>query len=460
MALSQKELRSNIWRLAWPAILRMSFQTSVGIVTLILVGNYLMAEAVAAIGLAQRILFLVIGTMVALGVGTTALVAHNYGAGNKEIANIILSQSIILGVISAIILAFTLDKLGPYAIKLLMISNPDPEVIKMSSSYLKVIGYSLILGILMMIINAGLQGAGDMKTPMFFTIGMNILTIVLGIILIPGLGPIPSLGLIGAGLAEGISRALGGIIALSFLLKHRLVVKLSLKDLLTWRPEVIKNILNIGLPSAGEQLVRQSSQIVYTIFIAGLGTVAIAANQIVMTIQSVSFMPGFGFGLAATTLVGQSLGAKQADNAERYGYQISKYAMLFMGLMGAIFFFFAQPIAEIFVQEKDVADLAAKCLHIVAFSQIPFSILMVLNGGLRGAGDTRWVMYITTLGQWGIRLVLTLLLIWLGFGLVGVWIAMLIDLVLRSMLILWRYRSGRWKNIITKDNDKPKIQLS
>jgi putative MATE family efflux protein len=454
--LDNKEIRKNIWRLAWPAILRMGFQSSVSIVTLFMVGNFLGgAESVAAIGLAQRVMFLVIGTMSALTIGTTALVAHYYGAEMEEKSGEVVSQTILIGLVVAILLAIILDIFGPAAIKLLMLGNPDVAVIEMGSSYLRVIGYSMIAGLIMMIINAGQQGAGDMKRPMYFTLGINISTVILSVILIP------RLGLTGAGLAEGLSRAGGGITALVFLLRGKLVIKVEKEQFLKWQPAVVKRILHIGLPAAGEQLVRQSSQIVYTIIIASLGTVAIAANQVVMTVQMTSFMPGFGFGLAATTLVGQALGAKNPDNAERYGYETNKLAMIFMGVMGVIFFVWAEPLASFFVTDQEIVDLAALCLRVVAFAQIPFSAVMVISGGLRGAGDTRWVMYLTAGGQWGIRLVLSFILIWgFGFNLVGAWIAMLLDVLIRGFMTLLRYRSGKWKNILTiKQEKEPQVRF-
>lgn len=447
--MTKKEINKNIWHLAWPAILQMTFQTSVGIITLILIGNYLTgADAVAAIGLAQRIMFVVIGTMMALTVGTTALVAYNYGAGTKENAEIILSHSLIIGVIVALISGIGLHFFAPYLLGLLMLGHPDPHVIALGSSYLTVIGYCMVFGIILMIINAALQGSGDMKHPMYFTVIMNVLTIVLGIILIPGHGMIPSFGVKGAAMAEGIARALSGVIALVMLLKGRLVVKLPSMRNFSWQPKVVKDILRIGLPSAGEQWVNQSSQIVYTILISSLGTAAIAANMVIMTIHSMAFIPGFGFGAAATTLVGQSLGAEKPENAQTYGMATNNIAAVFNGLMGLVFFIWAQPLARVFVPDPEVMNLAASCLKVVAFAQIPMSVVMVLGGGLRGAGDTRYVMFTTMIGQWGLRLGLSVFAIWQGYGLVGVWMAMALDMFIRCFLILFRFRSGQWKNIL------------
>jgi putative MATE family efflux protein len=466
--LIKKEMKHNIWRLALPAILQMSFQTSVGIISMILIGNFLTgAASVAAVGLAQRIMFLVIGTLVALTVGTTALVAYNYGAGTKEEAGTVLFHSLIIGVVTALILGIFLDLCGPNLLGLLMLGNPDPVVIAMGSEYLTVVGYSMTFGVVLMIINAALQGTGDMKHPMYFTIGMNIITILLGLILIPGYRFIPSLGLSGAAWAEGLSRGGAAIIAFIMLIRGRFEMKLPVKKDWYWRPQVVKDILRIGLPSAGEQLVNQSSMIIYTALVASLGTAAIAANQVIMTVHSISFMPGFGFGAAATTLVGQSLGAKKSNHAQVYGVETNKMAAVFMGLMGVVFFFWSEPLPRLFIPDPEVVHLASQCLKIVAFAQIPLSVVMVLSGGLRGAGDTRWVMYITMIGQWGLRMGLSVFAIWHGFGLAGVWVAMLIDMTIRSILFIFRFRSGQWKTIIRKANPdlshgpvKPRSQCS
>lgn len=444
-----KALRRRIWDLSWPAILRMVFMNMASLVTLGLVGT-LGPEAIAAVGLGQRVIFIVVGVIMALTIGTTALVAHYTGAKNMEAARKVVSQSLIIGVFVAIALAVLGDLYGERAIGWLMYGNPDPKVIAVGGQYLRIVIFSMSLGLPMMLINAAQQGAGDMKTPMYMVIGVNIITLIMGYLLIMGPGPFPALGVTGAALGEGIARLVGGTAALWLAFSGRFfTLSVRPKDFWHLDPGIIKRILFIGIPSSGEMFVREGSQIVFTVLIATLGASVIAANQIAMAVQSISFMPGFGFGLAATTLVGQSLGARKPELAERYGYQTNWFAGLFMGLLGVIFFFFARGLAGLFTQDPGVAGLAATCIRIVAFAQIPFSVSMVLSGALRGAGDTKYVMYITATGEWGVRLVLAYLFGFrFGWGLPGVWLAFLITSLALAGMALWRYRSGQWKYVL------------
>lgn len=449
-------LRKTIWHLAWPAILRMTFMSTASLVTLGLVGT-LGPQAIAAVGMGQRVIFIVIGVLMALTIGTTALVAHYTGAKDKEAARAVVSQSLVIGVFVSIILAVVGDLYGEKMIGLLMLGNPDPAVIQMGGQYLRIIIFSMVLGLPMMVINAAQQGAGDMKTPMYMVIGVNIITLVTGYLLIMGPGPFPALGIRGAALGEGIARMSGGVVALILAFGGRFfTLSIRPRDLLRFDPALIRQILFIGLPASGEQFIRQGSQIIYTILIASLGSLVIAANQVAMAVQSISFMAGFGFSLAATTLVGQSLGARKPQLAERYGYEANIFAAIFMGLVGVVFFFWAEGLVRLFTADATVIDLATACVRMIAFAQVPFSVMMVLSGALRGAGDTRWVMYITGIGEWGVRLLLAYIL---GFrfkmGLPGVWVAFLVNSLVLCGLILWRYRSGQWKDVLKVQRRTP-----
>jgi putative MATE family efflux protein len=206
--------------------------------------------------------------------------------------------------------------------------------------------------------------------------------------------------------------------------------------------------MDIGLPSAGEQLVRSSGQFVFSMLVAGLGSVAIAANQIISKSTSMSFMPGIGFGHAATTLIGQNLGAKQPERAERSGYMAAKIAAIFMSCVGLMFFFFSYQLAGLFTKDVAVQQAAGECLKIMAISQPFLAYVMVLAGALRGAGDTGYVLLVTLIGTWGSRVAMGWLLgIYFGLGLKGVWLAMVLDNLIRFAMMLTRYRKGQWKTM-------------
>lgn len=442
-------LRHRIMNLALPATMQALLQTLAGIVTQMVVGH-LGAADIAGVGLANRYLFLLLGVLSAVTVGNTALVARHTGAGDSKAAHTVLAQSLVSGLIAGPLLAGAGVLTARSFMLFLTLGHGDLEVINAGTIYLQIISASMILNLPMLFVNGALQGAGDTKTPLYLTVAMNIIEVMLSYPMTYGLGPIHGLGLEGAALAQGTARAVGGILAIIAIL-HPRIGKMQLTRGLRYKPDwsILRGIFRIGLPSAGEQLAIQSGQIIYTMMVAGLGTVAIASNQLVMTIQALSFMPGMGFGVAATALVGQALGAGQPSYAEQYGWRTNRYAAYFMGLMGLVFFVGARILTSAFTSDPAVTDLTSTCLRIMAFSQIPFSVITVLNGGLRGAGDTRFVMYVTSIGQYGIRLVFSFILgLWAGWGLPGFWTALFIDVAFRSVLVVGRFRSGKWKTIL------------
>lgn len=213
--MSRREIDRRIWGLAWPAILRFAFMSTAGLITLALVGT-LGPEAIAAVGLAQRIIFMIIGGITALTVGPTTLVAYHVGANDKRTAQSVVAQSLLVGTVVSIILGVLGVPLPEHFIAWLMLGSPDPEVIALGGHYLRIIILSMTLGIPMMIINAAQQGGGDARTPMFMAIGINAGTLILGYVLIVGPGSFPSLGILGAAFGEGIARACGGLVAIGW----------------------------------------------------------------------------------------------------------------------------------------------------------------------------------------------------------------------------------------------------
>jgi putative MATE family efflux protein len=222
------------------------------------------------------------------------------------------------------------------------------------------------------------------------------------------------------------------------------------RSMVVWRLDwpIIRSILKIGIPAALEQLVRQSSMIIYTGLVAGLGTATLAANAVAMNINSLSFMPGFGFGTAATTLVGQAIGARKKDLATAYGKQTAYVTAVLLAVASVFMYIWVVPIVDLYTDDPEVIRLAASALRIFILFQPLFGVFMVLAGALRGAGDTKWVMYITVIGNWGIRLLFSYYFAFvLDLGLNGFWLAMGVDIVMRTALIIWRFQTGKWRDI-------------
>ena len=253
------------------------------------------------------------------------------------------------------------------------------------------------------------------------------------------------MGVAGAAWATNMSWLMGLFLVFKNVYGGRGVLSLRVHGRFSFNAEIVRRIVRVGIPAAVEQGLMRSAQLLYGMIVAGMDTVSIAAHAVALTAESISFMPGAGFSLAATTLVGQSLGAGDPERAERSGYESGKMATLVMTGMGVLFAF------SLFVgssADPDVIDLAAQCLRIVAISQPALAWVMTLAGGLRGVGDTRWVMVITVLGFWGVRVTLAYILAAsTDLGLIGAWIAMVLDLFVRALLLAWRFRQGGWKKI-------------
>lgn len=442
---SSTAMRQKVLRLAGPAIVENLLHSMVGIIDTAMVGR-LGAYALAAVGLANQIFNISLTVFAALATGSTALVARFIGAHDEEEAAEVTRQSLVMGLVLAGTILAVLVALGPAILRLLF-RRSEEAVIYHGGQYVRIVASALIFNFILIIINAVLRGAGDTQTPMRITALVNVTNIILNTLLIYGLGPLPRLGVAGAAIATAISQSLGGVLALCILFRNELL-RVRITD--SFRPNMtmIKRIMNIGVPAGFEQGIMRVAQLVYSMVVSSLGTVAYAAHQVALNAESLSFMPGAGFAVAATTLVGQSLGADRPDEAERSGYTSRSLAVIVMSIMGVVFFFFPSPIVKVFSDDPGVIDLATGCLRLVAISQPALATIMVLAGGLRGAGDTRAIVKITLLGFIVVRLGTSYLLaIALNMGLIGAWIGMVVDLFFRAFLVNRHFKSGQWKLI-------------
>lgn len=452
---TRAEIRKKVVLLAWPAIVEMFLMTFKQIVDTAMVGR-LGEEAVAAVGLAMSPMMLFMGFFAAIGVGSTAVVARFIGGKDPEGAKRAGHQSLILSIGSALVISTTIFALARFII---IFMGAEPDVIPLGTTYMRTLSPGLIFMSTAFVLSGVLRGAGDTKTPMRVNAIANIANVALNFflifetrtiefmdleILVPGAG----LGVFGAALGTAVARGIGGIIIISILFRGKSVVKLDLHRIFDFDFDLLRRIVRIGIPAAIERMVMSSGQIMFNRIVASLGTTAFAAHHLAIVAESISYMPGFGFSMAATTLVGQGLGAKDPELAEKCGWETWRLGTIVMSFMGVLFFVFPHYFMHFLTNEPEVISLGIMCLRIVALAQPPFATAIVLSGGIRGAGDTKFPMYASILGIWIIRLSLAMVLgIFLGLGLFGVWLAMAIDLYFRGFLFYFRFSSGYWKNI-------------
>ncbi len=440
---NQLDTRRRIVTLAWPAIVENLLHSIVGIVDTAMVGR-LGAEALAATGLGNQISMLGLTVFSALSIGSTALVARYIGANESSTASDVARQSLVLGlfVSGTVMITFLLTARGLLG---LLFSQSEVEVLNMASAYVRIVSLAMVLNYFLIVINAILRGAGDTKTPLRITALVNVINVVANAIFIYGLGPIPALGVVGAAIGTAIAQGSGGIMALVVLFRHP-VLRVRMAD--SFKPDrtVIRRIANVGVPAGIEQGMMRIAQLVYTMIVSSLGTVSYAAHQVALNAESLSFMPGAGFATASTTMMGQNLGANRPAEAEASGRIARNLGTLVMSVMGVIFLIIPGPIVRIFSNDPEVIRLATACLRLVAISQPALATWMILAGGLRGAGDTRAILKVVIVGLVFVRVGLAYLLaIKLNCGLLGAWVAMVVDLFVRGFLIQRRFDKGEWK---------------
>lgn len=438
-----KKLNRRIWELTLPALVELLLATLFGMVDMVMVGN-VSTESLAAVGITNQPMLLALAVFQAANVGTTALVARFVGVKDRSMVKKVVKHTLILSVLSGILVIV----LGiTFAQPVIKFMGAEANVIPLAVTYMKWVSFGGIFIALTMSISASLRGAGDTISPMRYNLTSNFINIVLNYVLIYGKLGFPAMGVKGAAIATTVSRGIATVIALLQIYKSGSTISLSLRDKFTFDIDIVKRILRIGIPSGVEQLVLRTGQIEFARTVANLGTVVFAAHQININVYGLAFAPSMAFSMAATTLVGQSLGAGREDIAEKCGLKTRKLGMFLAICIASLFLIFGRQIAGIYSKDPRVIELAAECLKIVAIMQPMQSTQFVLAGALRGAGDTRWPLYSTFIGVWGIRVLLGKFFVNAGYGLIGAWYGQLGDQIFRAIFIYIRYRSGRWKEV-------------
>lgn len=435
---------TSVVRLAWPVMVSNLLQTLTVTVDLIMVGSLtgIAGSAVGAVGLGGQILFLFFGVMISISSGTVALVARAIGAGNREEANEVLKQSLVLGALLSIPL--TLVGVG-FARPLLSVFGAEPEVVDLGTAYIQVISLSVFFQFLTFLGAFALRGAGDTITPLWIGVVVNAVNVVANYNLIFGNAFVPPLGVVGAGAGTSIAYAVGAAATLLVFLRGRGKLVLHVAGR-WWRPDLVTRIFRIGWPAALEQMLFHIALLIWIVMVVFYGTEALAAHQIGLRIQMFAFMPGFGFAIAATALVGQNLGARRPEEAERKGWESMKWAVAVMGMTAAALFVLAPWIARVFIDDQAVVSLAVTFIRIHSLSVPAVGAFFAIDGALRGAGDTRYPLLTSFTGLYGIRLPLSFLLGFvLPYGLIGVWASLVVEYWCRAAIISVRFRGGRWK---------------
>lgn len=428
-----RSLRRRVLDLAWPVIGENLLETMLGIVDMILVAA-LGAVAIAGVGSAIQIMFFVLAALSALSVGSAVLVAQAIGARDHGRASLLARQALVWSAIISIPLALV----GVFlAEPIIGIFGLEPEVTSIGVEYLQVTMGTVVALVLLIIGKGVLRGAGDSRSPMLVTALANVVNIGLSYVLIYGVWGMPALGAAGSAWGTFAARSLALALLLGVLWRGRNGVTLSGR--LGWwpTPPIAKQILGLGVPAALEQLLTSAGFMMLTVLVAQFGTATVAAHRLTFTALSFAFLPGVGFGLAATALVGQSIGARRADEAVAAARIATFWALGWMSTFGLLLLLFANQVLRLFTDDPAVLSAGVGGLRVLALVQPFWAVILVQSGALRGAGNTRFPLFVSGAGIWASVLLAALLLNLVGGNLIAVWAAFLAIAPITSTL-MWR----------------------
>lgn len=445
-ALASSSARPNlsIFDLAWPSITTNVLQSIVGIVDMAIVGR-VSVDAQAAVGSGHRIFFIGQAVMMAITAGTTALVARSWGANERAEAERATYASLVFCCgLSLVLCALGVGFAEPLAASF---GLPEPTTVQ-TADFIRWLSAFHLGFTIQFVIGVALRAVGDVITPLVVGALTNVANVVLvyGLVFgeLPGIPlPIEPMGVRGAAIASGLAFTLGSVVMLGLYLAGRLRLRPRAAGSLTL--DRLRRLWHIGYPSGLEQAVFQGGFYVFIVIVSQYGTAPNAAYNIGVQLLSLSFVIGFGYSIAASTLVGQYLGAGEPEQATDAGWRCMRLSIYSMIVLGVAIVASAPWVAPFFNEDPEVVRLTVVFINVLGLVQPLMAIEFSLSGALRGAGDTRWPLISVMSGFIGVRLTLAVLFWQLGLSVEWVYAALIGDYIVKSAVLATRFGRGRWQ---------------
>lgn len=437
-------IRRAIVLLSIPMVLEMMMESLFAVVDVFFVAR-LGIHAVATVGLTESVMMLVYSLAIGLSAAATAMVARRIGEGDKENAATAAFQSIWIGLLLSVLLGVAGYLYSPQILAML---GGDAQLIREGQGYTRLMFAGNITIMMLFLLNAIFRGAGDAVLAMRSLWLANVINIILDPCLIMGLGPFPEMGIEGAAVATLIGRGSGVVYQLYHLFGGKDIIRIGRRHLVLVR-EVSMRLLSVGWNGAAQYLIASASWIFLVRIIADFGPSALAGYTISIRVIIFTILPAWGIANAASTLVGQHLGAKQPQQAEHAAWLASRYTMYFMLIVAILYITLATPIIAFFDSTPEVVRVGVQSLQIISLGYIFFAYGMVLSQAFNGAGDTRTPMILNLISFWLVEIPLAWgLATGLGWGPMGVFIAVAFAESLVAILSIVIFRKGRWKTTI------------
>ena len=441
---TQGSIKVAILLLAIPMILELSLESVFAVVDMFFVGK-LGANAIATVGLTESSITIVYSVAIGLSTAATAVVARRIGEKDPDGAAHAGMQSLLIALSITVLISIGGIIFAPGILKIM---GANPQVVKEGAIFTRIMLGGSVVIILLFLINGIFRGAGDAAIAMRSLWLASLLNIILCPMLIYGYGPFPELGLKGAAIATTIGRGTGVLYQCYHLFRGKGVIKVKASHF-KWDTSVIKTLIGVAWPATIQFVIQSGSWIALTILVAKTGgTNASAGYQVAIRNVVFFILPAWGLSNAAATLVGQNLGAKQPDRAEKSVWLATTYNAIFMAGVMLLFVFFASPIISIFTHEPEVHHFGVLSLQIIGSGYIFYGVAMVMVQALNGAGDSKTPTWINFIGFWLFQIPFAYLLAKvLKMGPTGAFIAIPVAETVIAVAAWYYFKKGKWKEV-------------
>ena len=435
-----KYQNQTLFSITWPLFIEISLHMSIGIIATLILSHY-SDDAVAGVGVANQVLNIAILIFNITAIGATILIGQNIGANQldkaRRLARSAFGFNFWIGMITAVVVVLFCDIF-------LAFYGLSGDVFAFASTFVKITGFSLSLEAVSLALSAVLRSYGYTKDAMVVTLFMNVISIIGNVISVTGIFGLPVTGVMGVAWSIVIARGFV-VIAFIYLVNKRLALKISINDAIKMKKDDIRELLSIGVPSAGENLSYQFSQIVITSFVAILGSAALSARVYILNISMLCFLFTMAIAQGTQLLVARYIGAKQYTKAHKRGIKTLKISMLISLLSSLVIAIIGEPVLTLFTDDPNIIAIALPVLWAIVFIEPGRAMNIVLMNSLKSAGDVRFPVIIGMICMWGIAVVLSYILgISFNLGLLGVWLAQGLDEWVRGFFALKRWNSQPW----------------
>lgn len=440
---SDNEEKLTVFNLTWPIFIENLLFMLLGNVDTLMLSRY-SDNAVAAVGVSNQIISMMNILFGVLSTGTSILCAQYLGAKERKMATKVVSVSLMTNLAFGIIISLMMFFGGEGILRLMRIR---PELLNFGAEYLKIVGGFLFFQSVFMTITAVVRSHGFTKVSMFVTLGINILHVILDYAFIFGPFGIPVLGVKGVAISTTVCKVVG-LIIMVYILITRIERNLTLKSFTHFPKKIFVALLKIGIPTAGEQLSYNLSQLTITFFINMLGNEVLTTKAYAQSIIMFTYLFAVAIGQGTEILIGHLVGKNEKEKAYITCLRSLKLAITASLCMGVLFAVFRNQLFHIFTSNKSIIAIGGGVLIVDAILEPGRAFNLVVINSLRASGDVFFPVLMGIISMWGVSVTLSYFFgIHLGFGLVGMWIAFGMDEWLRGILMLWRWRSRKWQSM-------------